>query len=102
MRVHYLKTWPVCFESVKRGHKTFEIRKDDREFDVGDTLILQCWDPTVAAKDDNPSSGYTGEEIRGEVTYLLLASDCPCGGLEPNFCVMEVRWEIPAQPGAKS
>lgn len=94
MRVHYLKTWPVFFDAVKGGKKTFEIRKDDREFDVGDILILQYWDPIIAAKDDNPSSGYNGKEIRGEVTYLLLSSDCSSIGLEPGFCAMQVQWDL--------
>ena len=92
MRVHYLKTWPAFFAAVEAGKKPFEIRKDDREFDVGDALILQYWDPAKATS--NPSDGYSGEEIRGEVLYLLLADDCP-GGLEEGFCVMGMRWDLP-------
>ena len=100
MRVHYLKTWPAFFAAVKSGKKPFEIRKDDREYDVGDTLILQYWDP-AKAEDGNPSSGYTGDEVRGEVEYLLLANDCP-GGLVEGFCVMGVRWNLSANPGVQA
>ena len=96
MRVHYLKTWPTFFSAVKAGEKPFELRKDDRLYDVGDILILQYWDPDVAAKDKSPSGGYTGEEIRGEVTYLLLANES--GALVAGFCAMGVRWDLPAIP----
>lgn len=42
---HELKTWPEYFFLVLIGIKTFEIRKNDRNFEVGDTLILQKWNP---------------------------------------------------------
>ena len=51
MRFHYLKTWPVFFRDVKEGRKLFEIRLDDRKYEVDDVLILLEWDPEVAAKE---------------------------------------------------
>ena len=41
---HALKTWPVYFKAVKEGSKTFEVRKDDRKFHVGDKVLLQEYD----------------------------------------------------------
>ena len=38
---HELKTDAKVFEAVKLGEKTFEIRKDDRAYAVGDLLILR-------------------------------------------------------------
>lgn len=38
---HKLKILPEYFEAVKSGSKTFEVRKDDRGFQAGDTLFLQ-------------------------------------------------------------
>jgi hypothetical protein len=94
MRTHYLKTWPVFFAAVARGRKPFEVRNDDREFDDGDVIVLQEWDPELAKKTPtNPSAGYTGKpEIRGVITYVLLADDCPSGALNSGFAVLGVRW----------
>ena len=61
-KTHYLKTWPEFFQAMKSGKKTFELRKNDRDYQVGDTLVLQEYDPI---------NGYTGDEIQREVTYTL-------------------------------
>lgn len=37
---HYLKIKPSYFESVLSGQKTFEFRKNDRDYHIGDELIL--------------------------------------------------------------
>lgn len=38
---HELKIIPRYFYDVIEGKKTFEVRKNDRNFNVGDTLILR-------------------------------------------------------------
>lgn len=62
MKIHELKTWPEYFEAVSNGSKTFEIRKNDREFSVGDTITLKEFDP----KEDK----YTGHTLEVIVTYM--------------------------------
>lgn len=61
--VHYLKTWTPYFNDVKAGNKPFEVRKNDRNFQVGDTLILEEYDPNKAV--------YTGAWIPQLITYKL-------------------------------
>ncbi len=61
---HQLKCWPRFFKAVRDGSKTFEARKADRTYAVGDTLVLCEWDPNTEA--------YTGAEpIERVVTYIL-------------------------------
>lgn len=43
---HELKTWPVYFDAIARGEKTFEVRLNDRGFKSGDILVLMRFDPT--------------------------------------------------------
>ena len=42
--IHELKIKPQYYEDIKIGIKTFEIRKNDREFNLGDILILNEYD----------------------------------------------------------
>lgn len=61
--IHALKTEPQFFEAVIDGSKTFEIRKNDRDFRVGDCLALNELDDT--------REGYTGRSALLEITYIL-------------------------------
>lgn len=88
MSTHHLKTWPAQFEAVRSARKRFEWRHcRDRSFEVGDTLMLQEWDPV---------SGYTGRTNAVLVTYLLAAGD----GFDvpEGYCVMSIT---PRQPGSE-
>lgn len=76
-KTHDLKCWPEYFQAIKRGEKTFEIRKDDRSFRVGDTLRLAEWDLTTGE--------YTGEEIALEVTYRMHGGKF---GVEEGHCIL--------------
>lgn len=59
MVVHELKLLPEYFEGVNEGVKTFEIRKNDRDYQVKDFLRLREFD----------GEKYTGRELLREVTY---------------------------------
>ena len=41
MKTHKLKTWDGFFHEVWDGKKRFELRNNDRNFQVGDTVYLQ-------------------------------------------------------------
>lgn len=68
MTTHKLKSWPEFYAPVERGEKTFELRIDDRHYEVGDVLVLREWMPDVHGTD---GGRYTGSECRRRVTYVL-------------------------------
>ena len=80
MARHYLKTWPTFFESIFVGAKTFEVRKNDRAFSIGDTLVLEEYRPDTGE--------YTGESLVVTVSYLLPGGQF---GIEEGYCVMGIR-----------
>ncbi len=43
--IHVLKCWPIFFEAIDSGLKTFEVRKNDRNYQEGDFLHLEEYDP---------------------------------------------------------
>lgn len=59
---HELKTWPEFFAPLLAGDKTFEIRKDDRGYAVGDVLWLREWHKLDLK--------HTGRAVRRRVTYI--------------------------------
>jgi hypothetical protein len=77
-RTHLLKTWPRYWQAVADGTKTFEIRKDDRAFEVGDVLALLEWDPATGE--------HTGRSLHRTVTYVLR--DAEQFGVQPGFAVL--------------
>ena len=46
-RVHELKCWPEPFAALLDGSKTFEYRKADRPYAVGDVLDIEEYDPNI-------------------------------------------------------
>ena len=74
--VHEMKILPQYYEDVSSGIKTFELRKDDRNVQAGDILLLKEW----------TGAEYTGKELRVGVTYVLR--DCPQYGLAEGYCII--------------
>jgi len=81
---HALKTWPEFFEQVAKGNKPFELRKDDRPFKEGDTVILQEYDP----KEEK----YTGKELEFQIDYILR--DQPKMGLKLGYCIFGLKEKV--------
>lgn len=59
-QTHKLKILPKYFKAVARGTKHFEIRKNDRDYNVGDQIELKEHDGEI----------YTGNVIKGEITFV--------------------------------
>ena len=75
---HDLKVWPPFFKDIERGNKTYELRKNDRGFELGDILELREYDPN--------KKDYTGNSTLRRVTYIMTSFQ----GLEPGYCIMSL------------
>lgn len=73
---HHLKTHPKFFLPVRTRAKKLEIRKNDRDFQVGDILVLEEWDPGFNPK-LKEVRGYTGNAERFRVTHVLPLLEVP-------------------------
>lgn len=73
---HDLKILPKYFKDVISGRKNFELRKNDRDYQLYDLFILREWEP------DN---GYTGRDFINGISYIL--KDCPEYGLMDGYII---------------
>lgn len=79
---HVLKCLPQFFEAVFSGEKTFEIRLNDRDFQVGDLVELIEWDNVYGAK----------RKLELEITYVLREDEVSAWHcLQPGWCVFAFK-----------
>lgn len=101
-KVHVLKCWPQFFAKLASGEKTFEVRKNDRDYEVGDELHLREFTPlfkqdqggnTVPDR-ENEEARYSGAELIFKITYLMKGDglDNPwVEGLDHEYVVMGIQ-----------
>lgn len=65
--LHELKIIPRCFSLAKSGRKNFEIRANDRDFNIGDRALLKEFDLKTET--------YTGRSILVEITDVFDISE---------------------------
>ena len=73
-RRHKLKLAKMFFEDVRLGRKSFELRKNDRDYQIGDILELREMD----------NGEPTGRVIEKEITYILEGF----AGLKEDYCIL--------------
>ncbi|MGL5284222.1 MAG: DUF3850 domain-containing protein [Plesiomonas shigelloides] len=66
MSTHDLKILPQHFNPVMTGHKLAELRRNDRDFRVGDILKLREW---------SPEHGYHGGMVVKRVIHVADVND---------------------------
>lgn len=99
MKTHKLKTWPTYFQAVRSGKKTFEIRKNDRNYQVNDVLVLEEWKPVQERCDVHyyfegdgrcscSNGEYTGAIFEAKITYKLDGGQF---GIEEGYCILGIR-----------
>lgn len=90
MAEHVLKTLPPYFDATARGDKPFDVRRDDRGFQKGDTLRLREFlpRPPGLTSYERERNSFTGREIICDVLWILTGGQF---GIEPGFVVMGLR-----------
>ena len=74
--IHELKIAPKYFEGVISGRKTFDVRKDDGNYQENDVLILKEYD----------NNSFTGNEYAVIVTYVQHDEYCKDG-----YCILSFK-----------
>jgi len=74
MAEHDLKIWPQFFKPVSEGRANFQFRRNDRDYQEGDTLRLREWEPPTGLLGATPGR-YTGREVVVRVTYIMRVFD---------------------------
>jgi hypothetical protein len=85
-KTHHLKSWPQYFRPIMEGLRTHELRRNDRGFEVGDSIVLEEFDPV--------GQEYTGERCEVEITSMTSQGQ-PCAmsseALDPAFCILSIK-----------
>ena len=81
MKLHELKIKEDYFNAILRGDKTFELRKNDRDYKVGDLIHFV----QVNGKE---YSSYSRNLYR--IAYIL--QDVPQYGLDKDYCILGIRF----------
>jgi hypothetical protein len=76
MADHVLKCWSQQFWAIRSGVKTFEYRKNDRGYRVGDIVVIREYDPKTGA--------FSGAEICRTITHMLTSGF----GLPDGFAIL--------------
>lgn len=86
MTVHNVKCWPNYFDAIERGDKTFDVRRDDRGYQRGDTLVLEKFDPKKNGY-VYPTHHLSAKpfSIKKTISYVLTGGQF---GIEPGYVVL--------------
>lgn len=91
MATHELKSWSAEFQRMKKGEKCYELRKNDRNFQVGDELILLEFDYTT--------QNFTGDKLKATVKSIMESKN-PFHDLD-DYVIMSLEFKkghLPYQP----
>lgn len=78
-KYHHLKCWPEFFKELAALNKTFEVRKNDRDFKVGDILVIEEFMPDIQC--------YTDAYLNFSITYILQGGQF---GIEKDYVILSL------------
>jgi hypothetical protein len=86
---HDLKTWTEYFQQVWDGRKSFEVRKNDRGYKVGDFLNLMEYFPELSEK--GSKEVFSDRWIHCRIDYILYGG---VFGIEQGYVVMSISPQL--------
>ena len=89
MKLHELKIKKEYFQEVYFGKKTFELRKDDRDYEVGDLIKFNVIDNVVSPNKVETEVANIDENRLFEITYILR--NVPEYGLDKDYCILGIK-----------
>lgn len=81
MTIHKLKVWSEYMEDLINESKTFEVRFNDRDFQLGDILILEEF--------DREKNQYLNRSLKVKVTYIL--DNKVFNAIKDGFVIMAIK-----------
>lgn len=90
---HILKCHPQFHDRIASGEKTFDVRVNDRAYQVNDTITFRRYDPS---KSLNPGFAFTlggtleplDAEIVGDIRREVIFVQHTGPGIYENYCVL--------------
>jgi hypothetical protein len=107
MTTHELKVVPPYMDALLDRSKTFEVRRNDRGYQRGDTVVLREWHPAHFADQGCHRcrnlgwNGHFTDDLHGDVPRdsrtltrtitFVYSGDPRIGGVEPGFVVLALE-----------
>lgn len=85
--IHELKTINPFFQKLAEGKKTFELRKNDRDFKIGDVLFLKEY--------DDINNEYKSGFIKRLITDITYHENFP-EGIKEGYCILSLSDDLEA------
>lgn len=85
MKLHELKIKHEYLVEVVMGRKTFELRKNDRDYQVGDLIRFDIKESIF----DSTRDIYIDKDTLYKITYVL--KDVPQYGLDKDYCILAIK-----------
>ncbi len=81
--LHQLKSVGSSYQDIASGKKKFDFRKNDRDYHVGDRIVLKEYSALTG--------NYTGRETLAHVTYIQ-----PGGmfGIPEEYCILGIEVKV--------
>lgn len=89
MKLHELKILHKYLVEVDLGNKTFELRKNDRDYQVGDLIHFIDIREDDSTTNKNKIEPYIDENTLYRITYVL--KDVEKYGLDRDYCILAIK-----------